>query len=187
MKTAGLVFTLTLATTLTATAQLSAPPSPEVVKLTTEPAAETKLSPEVSQKLTNQLPKYSPPAEKKEDVKPAATPVTAVGETDPDLLELPKIKVLPKKRPRLGNDVMMTTKAYDEMLAREKLSSLDRNFLNKFTLPSWFGGVSAAERARDEYDREKRAQMANEVFGLAKVVEITDPEQAKALRDAVNR
>ena len=82
---------------------------------------------------------------------------------------------------------MLTSKAYNDKLAKEKLSSLDRNVLNKFTLPSWFGGVSAAERAREERDREQRTQMANDVFGLAKVVEVSDPVQAKALRDAMNR
>jgi len=183
MKSAGIVFILTLAVTLKATAQLSPPPSAEAVKLATEPAAPAKLSPEVSQRLAAELPKYAPPAPASEQ--PAASP--AVTATDPEVLQLKKIVVLPKKRPRLGDDVMMTTKAYNDKLAREKLSSLDRNVLNKFTLPSWFGGLSAAERARDERDREQRAQMANDVFGLAKVVEVSDPEQAKVLRDAINR
>lgn len=110
-----------------------------------------------------------------------------MADTDPELLHLKKVTVTPKKRPRLGDDVMMTTKAYNDQLAKEKLSSLDRNFLNKYTFPSWFGGVSAAERARDEKNREQREQMADDVFGLARVVEVNDPAQAKVLRDAVNR
>ena len=184
MKSAGLIFALTLAATLKATAQLSPPPSAEAVKIATEPAAPTKLSSEVSQQLTDKLPKYAPPAPEQ----PAAqAPAPSLDATNSEVLQLKKITVTPKKRPRIGDDVMMTTKAYNDKLAREKLSSLDRNVLNKFTLPSWFGGVSAAERARDERDREQRAQMANDVFGLAKVVEVTDPAQAKVLRDAMSR
>lgn len=181
MKSAGIIFILTLAATLKATGQLSPPPSAEVEKIVKEPAVPTKLSPEASQRLTADLPKYSP--------QPPATeqPAVQAPAPDPEVLQLKKIIVLPKKRPRLGDDVMMTTKAYNDKLAREKLSSLDRNVLNKFTLPSWFGGVSAAERAREERDREQRTQMANDVFGLAKVVEVSNPEQAKVLRDAMNR
>jgi hypothetical protein len=190
MKPAGIVLALTLAITLTATAQLSPPPSAEVEKIIAEPTPTPKTSPAVSQQLADKLPKYTPPASEAD--KPAATaanpaPEAADAGANSDILHLKKVTVTPRKRPRLTDDVMMTTKAYNDKLAKEKLSSLDRNVLNKFTLPSWFGGVSAAERARDERDRDQRAQMANDVFGLAKVVEVTDPEQAKALRDAVNR
>jgi hypothetical protein len=189
MKSAGIILTDALATSLTAVAQLSPPPSPEVEKIVNEPAPATKLSPAVSQQLTDKLPKYTPGApepEKSAATTPSATS-TLDAPTDPELLQLKKVTVTPRKRPRLTDDVIMTTKAYNDKLAREKLSSLDRNVLNKFTLPSWFGGVSAAERARDERDREQRTQMANDVFGLAKVVEVSDPEQAKVLRDAMNR
>jgi hypothetical protein len=185
MKSAGIVFALALATALPATAQISPPPSPEVVKLTTEPVATPKMSAEVSQRLTDQLQKYTPP--------PPATPAVTAGtptdsaEPDPNMLQLKKVIVTPRKRPRLTDDVMMTNKAYSDKLAQEKLSSLDRNVLNKFTLPAWFGGVSAAERAREERNRELRAQTATDTVNLAKVVEVNDPEQAKALRDAINR
>jgi hypothetical protein len=174
MNTADRFLALLLVTSLTAVAQVN-PTSPET---TEKPAAEapTKLSPAVSKVLTEQLPKYSPP--------PPAKPKPA---PDPDVLELPKLTITQKKRPRLGEDVILTTKAFNEKLAKEKLSSLDRDFLNRFSLPSWFGGVSAAERAREEYNREKRAQMVEDVFALAKVVEVQDPEQAKALRDAASK
>jgi hypothetical protein len=178
MKSAGFVLALILASSLTAIAQLSPPPSAEAEKLATEPDAPAKLSPTVSKELTDKLPKYTPPAPEK---------ATVAAPTDPEVLQLKKVTVTPRKRPRLGDDVMMTTKAYNDKLAKEKLSAFDRNVLNKFTLPSWFGGVSAAERARDEHDRDQRTQMANDVFGLAKVVEVSDPEQAKVLRDAMSR
>jgi hypothetical protein len=181
MKTAGLLFALTLASTLTAVAQLSPPPSAEAEKIAVDPAApaDGKMSAGVSQQVTDKLPKYAAAV--------PAKPATATAAPNPDVLQLPKVTVTPRKRPRLTEDAMMTTKAYNDKLAKEKLSSLDRNVLNKFTLPSWFGGVSAAERARDEHNREQRAQMADDVFGLARVVEVNDPEQAAALRAAASR
>lgn len=197
MKYAGAVLVLTLGIFLPA---VVAQPQPDPTarqkddKSPAEAKTATKLSPTVAEKLNAQLPKYDPAATKEEKDKTAAAAVTAPAATgaldapiDPEVLRLKKVTVTPRKRPRLGDDVMMTSKAYNDKLAKEKLSSLDRNVLNKFTLPSWFGGVSAAERAREERDREQRTQMANDVFGLAKVVEVTDPAQAKALRDAMNR
>ncbi len=196
MKSAFPALVLALAATLTADAQVSPPPSPEVEKLINEPTTGVKLSPEVSQKLTDKLPKYAPQSAEAEkpatsepvtNPNPGVAPVDSAVPTDPEILHLKKVTVTPRKRPRLGDETIMTTKAYNDKLAKEKLSSLDRNVLNKFTLPSWLGGVSAAERAREERNRELRTQTANDVFNLAKVVEVNDPEQAKALRDAMNR
>ena len=186
MKFAGTIIALVVVTTLTATAQLSPPPSAEAVKIASEAPPPEKLSPAVAQQLTDKLPKYIAPAA----VKPTATGPTvteAAPAPDPEVLQLEKVKVTPKKRPRLNDEVMMTSAAFNDKLAKEKLSSFDRNFLNKFALPSGFGGVSAAERARDEYNREQHAQMATDTANLARVVEVSDPEQAKVLRDAINR
>ena len=137
-----------------------------------EPAAKpAKLSPEVAQRLTAVLPKYAPPAE----TKPAAP--------NPDVLELPKVIVTQKKRPRLTPEVMMTPMAFNQKLAHDNLSTFDRSFLNKFTLPDWFGGLSAEQRAREEYERQKRAELIQEVNVIAKAAEQLDHAKAKALRD----
>ena len=183
MKTAGPIFAIVVALTQTMAAQTTDPVSATAVAAASTatavaPASDgaPKLSAEVSQVLTEKLPKYAPPALDKPG------PVT-----DPDVLELPKVTVIQKKRPRLTDQVMMTTNAFNEKLAKEKLSSLDRNFLNKFSLPAWFGGVSAAERAREEFDREQRAQFVSDVARLAKVAEQIDPAQAKAMQDAANK
>jgi hypothetical protein len=173
-----------LATTLTAAAETAPDPAPVTPSTASQPSApvkatvedQAKLSPEVSQLVTDKLAKYAPA--------PASKPAPA---PNPDVLELPKITVTQKKRPRLGDNVMMTTKAFNDKLAKENLSSFDRNFLNKFSLPDWFGGQSAAARAREEYDRQQHAQLTDDVNALAKVVEVQDPAQAKALRDAINR
>lgn len=141
--------------------------------------AETKpasISPELAKQLSSVLPKYVP----------LAAPVAAKP-VDPDMIELPKMTITQKKRPRLTltEEVMMTPKGFNEKLAKENIGSFDRDFLNKFTLP--FFGVSAEARAREEYDRKKRDELAADVLNLAKVAEVVDPEQAKAMRDAVNK
>jgi hypothetical protein len=139
-------------------------------------AKPAQISPALSQELTSVLPKYAPPPA--ETAKPAPL--------DADVLELPKMTIhKPRPRLKLTTDVVMTTKAFNEKLAKENLSSFDRNVLNKYTLPLF--GVSAEQRARDEYERQKRDELARQVSDLAKVTEVVDPAQAKALRDAVSK
>jgi hypothetical protein len=196
MKPVGLILPLIFAGTLMAAEPTPAPapadpavtsPITTVITATTpatSPAAKSavdpaaKLSPGVSQMLTANLPKYTPP----EAMPAAAKPTT--GEPSPDVIELPKVVVKQKKRPRLGDEVMMTNKAFNEKLAKEKTSSFDRDFLNKY---GFLGGASAAERARDEYDRAQRDQMIKDVSVMAKALEQEDPAAAKALRDTANK
>ena len=183
MKTAGPIFAILVALTQTLAAQTTDPvPVAAPTATTAAPATDApKLSAEVSQVLTEKLPKYAPPA-----LEPPKLDIPGPV-TDPDVLELPKVTVTQKKRPRLTDQVMMTTNAFNEKLAKEKLSSFDRNFLNKFALPTWLSGVSAAQRAREEYDREQRAQFISDVARMAKVAEQIDPAQAKAMQDAANK
>jgi hypothetical protein len=175
MKPVGLLPCLIIALALPAIAQTSPPVVDPIARSASDDPP--KLSPTTSQLLTEKLPKYAP----------APPPKPVVDKPNPDVIELPKMTITQKKRPRLNEEVMMTNKAFNEKLAKEKLSSLDRDFLNRFTFPSWFGGVAAAERARDEYNREKRDELVKDVFQLAKVTEVVDPAQAKALRDAVSK
>ncbi|MBL9216750.1 MAG: hypothetical protein JNG83_14835 [Opitutaceae bacterium] len=140
-----------------------------------------KLSPEVTKQLTDALPKYTPAPPAPAAPKPGTPAASAVANTDPEVVELPKVTVLPKKRPRLGPEVMLTNKAFNEQLAKEKLTSLDRG-LNRFTLPLF--GTSAEARAREEYEREKRAELAADVAAIARATEQLDPAEAKALREA---
>ena len=135
-----------------------------------------KISPAVTSQLTPVLPKYEPQPE----VKPAPAP-------NPDVLVLPKMTVTQKKRPRLGEDVMMTSAAFNNLQAKERLSSFDRNFLNRYALPDWFGGVSVANRAREEYDRAKKAELQGDVDQIARATSVTDPAEAKALHDAAGK
>ena len=183
MKTAGPIFAILVALTQTLAAQTTDPvPVAAPTATTAAPATDApKLSAEVSQVLTEKLPKYAPPA-----LEPPKLDIPGPV-TDPDVLELPKVTVTQKKRPRLTDQVMMTTNAFNEKLAKEKLSSFDRNFLNKFSLPAWFSGQSAEQRAREEFRLKKNDELAKSVLELAKVTDVVDPEQAKALRDAVSK
>lgn len=138
------------------------------------PAALAPLSrPEMEKLLSAARPQFSPPPE----VKPAA-------EADPDVLELPKMTVKQRPRPRLGQSDILGPKAFNEELAKKNLGALDRGLLNKFTLPAWLGGVSAAERAREEYNLAQKRQFLSDVSTIAKAAEQTDPANAKALREA---
>ncbi len=117
---------------------------------------------------------FTPLANGKVDDKPA----------DPDVMELPKMVVKQKPRPRLTPEIMVTRKAFGEDLARQKFSALDQA-LNKFTLPLF--GTSLAERALEDYEREKKEQLNADVQNMAKALDTTDPEAAKSLRAAAAR
>ena len=137
-----------------------------------------KLSEGTSKLVTAGLPKFNP---NKPEEKPRQAP-------NPDVLELEKMTITNQRpRPRLTPQVMITRQGFNEQLAKERLSTLDRTVLNRFALPSWFGGKSAADRAREEFEREKNATMRSDVNALAQAVEVDNPEQAKALREAVNK
>ncbi len=109
--------------------------------------------------------------------------------TDPEVLELPKmtVKQQPRPRVRLGESVILGPQAFNDQLAKKNFSALDHSLLNKFTLPSWLGGVTAGERAREDYNIAQKEQFLSDVLTISKAVEQTDPAAAKALRDAAGK
>ena len=138
-------------------------------------------------------PAATPPAETPK-ADPAATPpvapapftplASAKGDdklVDPAVLELPKMVVKQKPRPRLTPEIMVTRKAFGEQLAKEKFSGLDQA-LNKFTIPLFGAGI--AERALEEHEREKKEQLAQDTAVISKALESVDPTEAKSLKDA---
>jgi len=145
---------------------------PAAPPATTPPAAAATTEPTIRDQLAATLPKYSPPAP---EPKPADKPA------DPDVLELPKMVVKQKPRPRLTPDVVMTRQGLGDQLAKQKFSELDR-VLNKFTLPLF--GTGMAERALEDYEREKKQQLNQDVLTISKALETSDPSEAKALREA---
>lgn len=112
---------------------------------------------------------------------------------DPEVLELPKmtVKQQPKPRPRLNatdtRAIILGPKAFNEELAKKNLTALDRGVLNKFTIPAWLGGVSAAERAREEHNLQQKRQFLDDVLTISKAAEQADPANARALREAAGK
>jgi len=154
---------------------------PPIPKISENNPAAVAPSPATSNKIISGLPKYSPVAPAAPA--PAARPDGPGGATDPDLLELPKMVVRQKPRPRLTEDVVYKDKKdFGAIFAKQHFTQLDQA-LNKFTLPLF--GTSLEARAYDEYQRQKNAQMAEDVSALSKAVEQTDPAEAKALRQAM--
>lgn len=137
------------------------------------PAATTEAPTTPREQLSATLPKYNPP--------PPADPKQTDKVANPDVLELPKMTVKQKPRPRLNTDIVYTRQNLGDKLAKEKFSDLDRA-LNKFTLPLF--GAGMAERALEEHEREKKEQLNLDVLNLSKALEQADPAEAKALKDA---
>lgn len=138
-------------------------------------------------------PAATPPVETKK-TDPAVTPyvfqvpftplANAKGDdklVDPAVLELPKMVVKQKPRPRLTPEIMVTRKAFGEQLVKEKMTGLDQA-LNKFTIPLFGAGI--AERALEDHEREKKEQLALDVLTISKALEQADPTEAKSLKDA---
>lgn len=111
----------------------------------------------------SQLPENTPPA-------------------DSEVLELPKmtVKQQPKPRPRLGDHTILGPKAFNEELAKKMTTGFDRT-LNKI---GFLGGQAAADRAREEYNIQQKRQFLDDVQTISKAAEVTDPANAKALREA---
>ena len=169
----ALLLTLCLATVLHAEENVAAttpavPPAAPVFKIPTTPG----ISP-AQQQVNDTLPKYDAAAPKGNGTN--NTP-------SPDALELPKLKVTPKQRPRLTPEIVVTNKGLED-----KVSPLDGKLLNKFTLPGWMGGQTAAERAREEQRLKQKEELTQDVNTIAKALETVDPAQAKSLRDAVGK
>lgn len=147
-------------------------PAPTAPPAVTPPVEPPKADATVTAPST-QVP-FTPLANGKVDDKPA----------DPGVLELPKMVVKQKPRPRLTPEIMVTRKAFGEDLAKQKFSGLDQA-LNRFTIPLFGAGI--AERAIEEHEREKKAQLAADVLTISKALESADPTEAKALKDAATR
>jgi hypothetical protein len=165
-------------------------------KISDKNTAAVAPSPVVTTKIMAGLPKYDPnpapipaaPAEPKpgdpvkvvtpEDIAKAANPDNA------DMLVLPKMVVRQKPRPRLNSDVVLSKKDLGAQFAKQNYGQLDQA-LNKFTLPLF--GTSMEARAYEDYQRQKNAQMKDDINSLSKAVEAGDPAEAKALRDAMAR
>jgi hypothetical protein len=165
MKTTTHLGLLFIALVATALAE-DAPAKPAAPAADTAPAT-------AREQLAATLPKYDPP--------PPADPKQLDKPADPDVLELPKMTVKQKPRPRLNADIVYTRQNLGDKLAKENFSQLDR-VLNSFTLPLF--GAGMAERALEEHEREKKKQLNLDVLNISKALEQTDPAEAKSLKEA---
>lgn len=184
----------TIALALLATVSTAAQTAPTPVPAPVAPAS--PLSAEVAKELSASLPQSTPArptAAAIADIRRQSidrAPASQLGPentpADAEVLELPKmtVKQQPKPRPRLGDHTILGPKAFNDELARKNLSALDRSVLNRFTLPAWLGGVSAADRAREEFNITQKRQFMDDVLTIAKAAEQTDPANAQALRAA---
>ncbi|HEY8995268.1 MAG TPA: hypothetical protein VIM71_11440 [Lacunisphaera sp.] len=144
-----------------------------------KPAAPTAGQPApqtAREQLAATMPKYEPP--------PPAEPKKLDQPADPDVLELPKMTVKQKPRPRLNTDIVYTRQNLGDKLAKEKFTQLDR-VLNSFTIPLF--GAGMAERALEEHEREKKKELNLDVLNLSKALEQADPAEAKALKEAASK
>jgi hypothetical protein len=191
------LFALPLALFATVSAVAQAP-APAAVPA---PAPNATLSTEVQKELAESLPQRTPvSADKLADIRqqsidraPASQLAAENTPADSEVVELPKmtVKQQPKPRPRLNaadtKAIMLGPKAFNEELAKKNLSALDRSVLNKFTLPSWLGGVSAADRAREDYNIQQKRQFLDDVMTISRAAEQADPANAQALREAAGK
>lgn len=164
VKILGLLFAA-----LTVTALAEDTPAAPVPSAVTPPVETKKADPAVTPYVF-QVP-FTPLANAKGDDKLV----------DPAVLELPKMVVKQKPRPRLTPEIMVTRKAFGEQLVKEKMTGLDQA-LNKFTIPLFGAGI--AERALEDHEREKKEQLAKDTAVISKALESVDPTEAKSLKDA---
>lgn len=199
MKTTMSVFHLGfIAVALGAAGTVFAAEELPLPKISDHNGAAVAPSQDVTQRITSGLPKYDPQVAKEaaaaakanaepkpgDPVKPATAEDIArtANPTDAELLVLPKIVVKQKPRPRLTQDVVYKDKAdFGAIFAKQHYTQLDQT-LNKFTLPLF--GTSLEARALDDYQREKNAQMKQDVTTISNALQVTDPNEAKALKDA---
>jgi hypothetical protein len=178
---------LALFATVSAAAQTA--PAPEPAPATVASPLSAELAKELNASLPQSAP-AKPTAAALADIRQQSidrAPASQLGQentpADPEVLELPKmtVKQQPRPRPRLGDHTILGPKAFNDELMKKNFTGLDRA-LNKFTLPLF--GAGAAERAREDYNIAQKRQFMDDVLTIAKAAEQTDPEAAKALREA---
>ena len=140
-------------------------------------AAESTLSPAALEKLRSVTSPYSPAQHARaEATKAAANSVLP----DPDVVALPPVTVLAHTLRRLHEDSLYQHGAFDKELVKRELSTFDRCFLNRFTLPLF--GISKEARARQAYLERKNREFYRHANDLARVAQLVNSDEAAALR-----
>jgi hypothetical protein len=173
------VLTLVLIATVAAAAQ-TAP--------ATEPASAAVTVPRIVPAVRNP---FAPTAAEIRDIRQQSIARAPAGQlpentpADPEVLELPKmtVKQQPRPRPRLGDQKILGPQAFNAELAKKMTTGLDRGINGS----SLLGNYSAAERAREDYNIAQKRQFLDDVLTISKAAEVTDPANAKALREAAGK
>jgi hypothetical protein len=140
-------------------------------------AAGLALSFDARSKIRSVLPDYSPAEHAKAETVRAAAAAIA---SDPDVVVLPPMTVQASTLRWMEEDSFYRRGAFDKELVKRELSTFDRCFLNRFTLPLF--GISKEARACQAYLERKNREIHRRVSDLARAVQATDPAEAAALR-----
>ena len=148
-----------------------------------EPAPATRntraISPDVAAALAAGMPKYNPPkpVEKSEE----DIDIREVDKPRNQIIRLPEYVVREKKPPVFRERDIYTQKGLRE-LARMRYLSETGQALNRFHIPLF--GMGADAYALMRYEEEARLRNISDLNETARDVSLTDPENAKAIREA---
>ncbi len=149
-------------------------PAPTAV-VTAVPLPRPRLSAQIRAEIAGQLPAWSPQAAASEPPPPPA---------DSDVVQMAPVIVKGNVLPRTEAMDWLTSHGQDVKLEKQYLSSFDRNFLNRFTLP--IVGISPEARARMMYEEDKRLQDLRWMDDQINDIKKADPTAARELEAARN-
>jgi hypothetical protein len=180
-------------------AEPPAAPKPEAAKPNVVVTGETsRVSNNLASSITSTLPKYQPPpppsAPKHED--PAVAEVAeevddpdhpaAEGQPRNKIIRLPKYVVQAERPPIFTDRELNSKKGLAKLAARRYISSLDKNVLNRFTLP--IIGTSAEQRALMMYEEDERLGNISDLKEDANnAARAGDSAEATSIRRETNR
>jgi hypothetical protein len=149
------------------------PSQAPAAKATVAPKPRPRLSARIREEIAGQLPAWSPPP-----VAPKPPPPPA----DSDVVQMAPVIVKGNVLPHTEVMDWLTPHGQDVKLEKQYLSSFDRDFLNRFTLPIL--GIPPNARARMMYEEDKRLQDLRWMDDQIDQIKKTDPQAARGLSAA---
>jgi hypothetical protein len=126
------------------------------------------------------LPDYSPA----EHAKAETAQATATAD-DPDVIVLPAVTIQASLFRWIEEDSLFWRCAFYTELVKRELTTFDRSFLNRSTLPLF--GVSKEARVRQACLERKNREFGRHVTDLARIVQLSDPQEAATLRASLRQ
>lgn len=150
-----------------------------------EPAPSTRntraISPEVAAALAAGMPKYNPPKPVEKKSEDEQVDMREVDKPRNQIIRLPEYVVREEKPPVFRERDIYTQKGLTELARMRYLSETGRA-LNRFNIPLF--GMGADAYALMRYEEEARLQNISDLNESARDAALTDPENAKAIREA---